>query len=146
MREITRENAYTINNSKLEDIVLTVFESGFDFVHLDEIVDALYISNADSIIEVRLAPYDNKVDCMVLFSEMGYNLKDQTFDLVYGDSLNTILEELKMINKMDRQGWFNAMHDLMEKTSSDSLRSYKRNQERKLDQVASILEEVAEML
>ena len=145
MREITRDNAYTINNQKLEDIALTVLESDFDFVHLDDIVDAFYISNADSIINVRLAPYDSKIDCTVLVGEMEYNLKNQTFDLSYGDSLDAILDELKMINMMDQQGWFSAMYNLMEKTSSDSLRAYKSKQEEKINKAVRILQEVSNM-
>lgn len=146
MKQITKENAYTINDAKLEHFAHIALDNGFDFVHLDDVVNALYLHNAGSVVEVRIAPYGDNVDCTVIVREMDHAIKHNSSYLGDESCYDEVSKELDMINTMDNQGWFDVMHIFADTVSSNALRKYKNKQEDKLRDISYSLQELSEML
>lgn len=146
MKQVTRDNVYLLNDLQLEKLAHIALDKGFDFVHLDELVNALYLHNAGSVVEIRLSPYGSNVDYTIMVNDTDCVVKHKSFCLNDENDYDEFAKELGMISKMDNQGWFDVMHDFAEKVSADKLHRYKRKQEESLRDISYALRELSEML
>ena len=146
MKQVTRDNVYLLNDLQLEKLAHIALDKGFSFVHLDEIVNALYLHNAGSVVDVRLSPYGSNVDCTIIVNDTDQVVKHKSFCLNDENDYDEFAQELDMISTMDNQGWFDVMHDFAEKVSANKLHRYKRKQEESLRDISYALRELSEMI
>lgn len=146
MKQVTRDNVYLLNDVQLVKLAHIALDKGFSFVHLDEIVNALYLHNAGSVVDVRLSPYGNNVDYTIMVNDTDQIVKHKSFCLNDENDYDEFAKELDMISTMDNQGWFNVMNDFAEKVSADKIHRYKRKQEESLRDISYALRELSEML
>ena len=146
MKQVTRDNVYMLDDLQLVKLAQIALDRGFSFVHLDEVVNALYLHNAGSVVEIRLSPYGSNVDCTIIVDDTDCVLKHKSFCLNDQNDYDEFAQELDMISTMDNQGWFDAMHDFAEKVSANKLHRYKRKQEESLRDISYALRELSEMI